>query len=124
MTLLYGVAPPLMASRLRRGAAAERAPSAAVVGQAAASSRRAAVKARLLPGGQPVLAALGASATGIAVSRVWADAGHPDSSQMLASIAAACGSVAAGVPEVPAALATGALTSANAAADALKHVMF
>lgn len=92
MTLLYGVAPPLMASRLR-------------CGSAAAPPETASESSSLL-GMQPVLAALCASATGVALSQAWADAGHPSGDSLMRGLhhgfATAAGSVAEGLSGLPA----------------------
>ena len=110
MTILYGVAPPLMALRLRQ--------STQPVGDLSSIQQQNSLlnsvhdlleqvkqpqleqrppqlrTAALLPAGRPVLIALCCMATGVTASRLWVDLGEPSGYGLLAQAAAA----AAGLP--------------------------
>jgi hypothetical protein len=76
MTLLYGVAPPLMAWSLREGGLAAQPSSAAQrAGPIRRALRGAAAVEPMLPGGRAVLAGLCASATCIEIGRAIIDSG-------------------------------------------------
>lgn len=102
MTLLYGVAPPLMALRLLNVSAA--APSETSHGAVLESEpemipglspgSEAASEPLSLLGMKPVLSALCASATGVALSQAWADSGHPSWDTLLRGLVTASSSVA------------------------------
>ena len=109
MTMLYGVAPPLMALRLRHSAGSARGMSTYQqvpiknFGEGSSNLEqqpqpqqglRQMQAAAMLPGGRPALIALCCMATGVTASRLWADLGQPSIDGTLAEGAA----VAAGLP--------------------------
>ena len=107
--MLYGVAPPLMALRLRHFASSACGTSTSQRGLREGSvdggslidrqpdplqQQTQAQAAAMLPGGRPALIALCCMATGVTASRLWADLGRPSIGSTLEEGAA----MAAGLP--------------------------
>ena len=112
MTILYGVAPPLMALRLRHSVSSADGMSTSqqdpLQGAVEGSPRmkqqpnppqqpKQAQAAAMLPGGRPALIGLCCMATGVTASRLWADVGQPSISSTVAEGAAAAVSLSAAV---------------------------
>jgi len=112
MTILYGVAPPLMALRLRHSASSDdglstpqRDPSEDAMEGSSRNKQQSESQqlpkqvqaAAMLPGGRFALIALCCMATGVTASRLWADLGQPSMSSTVAEAAGAAGSFPAAV---------------------------